>query len=232
LFAAKPGDGYDAGTLAADLVALMAALGHERFDVVGHDIGMWTGYALAADHPERVGRLAVVDAIIPGITPTPSFFSPAAVSQRFWHFGFNRLTDLNEELIRGKERLYFGYQFAKKAATADAIPAYAVDVYVDAIVADPRGLPASLAYYRALDETIAQNEQRKKTRLTLPVLAVGGALYTGAGAAETMRLVADDVTEVVVDDCGHYVAEEQPARFTEILEDFLGGEPVADMPHG
>jgi pimeloyl-ACP methyl ester carboxylesterase len=220
----KPDDGYDAGTLAADLVALMAALGHDRFDVVGHDIGMWTGYALAADHPERVGRLAVVDAIIPGVTPAPSFFSPAAVSQRFWHFGFNQLADLNEELVRGRERLFFGYQFTKKAATPDAIPAYAVDAYVDAIVADPRGLPASFAYYRALDETMAQNEQRKKTRLTLPVLAVGGARYTGAAAAATMRLVADDVNEVIVDDCGHYVAEEQPARFTEILQDFLGGD--------
>jgi pimeloyl-ACP methyl ester carboxylesterase len=228
----KPDDGYDAGTLAADLVALMAALGHDRFDVVGHDIGMWTGYALAADHPGRVGRLAVVDAIIPGLTPTPSVFSPAAVSQRLWHFGFNRLTDLNEELVRGRERLFFGYQFAKKAATPDAIPADAVDVYVDAIVADPRGLRASFAYYRALDETIAQNEQRKKTRLTLPVLAVGGARYSGPMAAETMRLVADDVTEVVLDDCGHYVAEEQPARFAEILEDFLGGKPVAGVPHG
>jgi pimeloyl-ACP methyl ester carboxylesterase len=228
----KPDDGYDAGTLAADLAALMAALGHDRFDVVGHDVGMWTGYALAADHPERVGRLAVVDAIIPGLTPTPSFFSPAAVNQRLWHFGFNRLTDLNEELVQGRERLYFGYQFAKKAATPDAIPAYAVDVYVDAIIADPRALRASFAYYRALDETIAQNEQRSRTRLTLPVLAVGGALYTGAAAAETMRLAADDVTEVVVDDCGHYVAEEQPARFTEILEEFLGGKPVAGVPHG
>ena len=228
----KPDDGYDAGTLAADLVALMAALGHDRFDVAGHDIGMWTGYALAADHPERVGRLAVVDAIIPGLTPAPSVFSPAAVNQRLWHFGFNRLTDLNEELVRGRERLFFGYQFAKKGATPDAIPAYAVDVYVDAIVADPRGLRASFAYYRALDETIAQNEQRGKTRLTLPVLAVGGARYSGALVAETMRPVADDVTGVVIDDCGHYVAEEQPARFTEILQDFLGGKPVAGVPHG
>ncbi|MCD5354091.1 alpha/beta hydrolase [Kineosporia mesophila] len=228
----KPGDGYDAGTLAADLVALMAELGHDRFDVVGHDIGMWTGYALAADHPERVGRLAVVDAIIPGLTPTPSFFTSAAVSQRLWHFGFNRLSDLNEELVRGRERLYFGYQFARKAATPDAIPEYAVDVYVDAIASDPRGLQASFGYYRALDETIAQNEQRKETRLTLPVLAVGGALYSGAQAAGTMRLVADDVTEVVVDDCGHYVAEEQPVRFVEILEGFLGSESTAEVLPG
>lgn len=217
----KPDDGYDAGTLAADLVALMAALGHDRFDVVGHDIGTWTGYALAADHPERVGSLAILEAVIPGLTPSPPFFGPAAVNLKLWQFGFNRLTDLNEELVRGRERLFFGYQFAKKAATPDAIPAYAVDVYVDAITADPRALRASFAYYRALDETIAQNEQRSRTRLTLPVLALGGALWSGANAARTMRLAADDVTGVVLDDCGHYPAEEQPARFVEILEDFL-----------
>ncbi|MEV0932291.1 alpha/beta fold hydrolase [Streptomyces phaeochromogenes] len=217
----KPDDGYDAGTLAADLVALMAALGHDRFDVVGHDIGTWTGYALAADHPERVGRLAILEAVIPGLTPSPPFFGPAAANLKLWQFGFNRLTDLNEELVRGRERLFFGYQFAKKAATPDAIPAYAVDVYVDAITADPRALWASFAYYRALDETIAQNEQRSKTRLTLPVLALGGALWSGASAAQTMRLAADDVTGVVLDDCGHYPAEEQPTRFVEILENFL-----------
>ncbi|MFE1801499.1 alpha/beta fold hydrolase [Streptomyces sp. NPDC059517] len=217
----KPDDGYDAGTLAADLVALMAALGHDRFDVVGHDIGTWTGYALAADHPERVGRLAILEAVIPGLTPSPPFFGPAAVNLRLWQFGFNRLTDLNEELVRGREQLFFGWQFATKAATPTAIPAYAVDVYVDAIAADPRALRASFAYYRALDETIAQNERRAKTRLTLPVLGVGGALWSGENAAQTMRLAADDVTSVVLDDCGHYPAEEQPARLVEVLEDFL-----------
>ncbi|WP_369242207.1 alpha/beta fold hydrolase [Streptomyces sp. R21] len=218
----KPDDGYDAGTLAADLVALMAALGHDRFDVVGHDIGTWTAYALAADHPERVDRLAILEAAIPGLTPSPPFFGPAAANLRLWQFGFNRLDDLNEELVRGRERLFFGWQFATKAATPTAIPAYAVDVYVDAITADPRALRASFAYYRALDETIAQNEQRSKTRLTLPVLALGGALWSGESAAQTMRLAAGDVTGVVLDDCGHYPAEEQPARFVEILEDFLG----------
>jgi pimeloyl-ACP methyl ester carboxylesterase len=217
----KPDDGYDAGTLAADLVALMAALGHDRFDVVGHDIGTWTGYALAADHPERVGRLAILEAVIPGLTPSPPFFGPAAANLRLWQFGFNRLTDLNEELVRGREQLFFGWQFATKAATPTAIPAYAVDAYVDAITADPRALRASFAYYRALDETIAQNEQRSKIRLTLPALAVGGALWSGSNAAQTMRLAADDVTGVVLDDCGHYPAEEQPTRLVEILEDFL-----------
>ncbi|MFJ8940438.1 alpha/beta fold hydrolase [Streptomyces sp. NPDC102365] len=217
----KPDDGYDAGTLAADLVALMAELGHDRFDVAGHDIGTWTAYALAADHPERVGRLAILEAVIPGLTPSPPFFGPAAVNLKLWQFGFNRLPDLNEELVRGRERLFFGHQFATKAATPAAIPSYAVDVYVDAIAADPRALRASFAYYRALDETIAQNERRGRTRLTLPVLGLGGALWSGASAAHTMRLAADDVTEVVLDDCGHYPAEEQPTRLVETLENFL-----------
>lgn len=227
----KPDDGYDSGTLAADLVALMGALGHDRFDVVGHDIGTWTSYALAADHPERVGRLAIVEALIPGLTPSPPVFSAAAVNQKLWQFGFNRLAELNEQLVRGRERLFFGWQFATKAATPTAIPDHAVDVYVDAITTDPRALRASFAYYRALDETIVQNEQRSKTRLTLPVLAVGGALWSGAGAAQTMRLAADDVTAVVLEGCGHYPAEEQPTQFTEVLEDFLNSTPTPGDPH-
>ena len=52
----KPGTGYDTGTAAADLIALMDRLGHERFDLIGQDVGMWVGDALAADAPERVRR--------------------------------------------------------------------------------------------------------------------------------------------------------------------------------
>jgi pimeloyl-ACP methyl ester carboxylesterase len=65
----KPMDGYDTGTLAADLVALMDTLGHRRFAVAGHDTGMWIGYALAADHPGRVARLAVAETSCPACPP-------------------------------------------------------------------------------------------------------------------------------------------------------------------
>jgi pimeloyl-ACP methyl ester carboxylesterase len=60
----KPQAGYDTGTLAADMVGLMRALGHERFAAVGHDTGFAIGYALAADHPDRVARVALAE--IPG----------------------------------------------------------------------------------------------------------------------------------------------------------------------
>jgi pimeloyl-ACP methyl ester carboxylesterase len=72
----KPEDSYDTGTLAADLVALMDALGYRRFAVAGHDTGMWIGYALAADHPGRINRLAVAETPLPAC-PRPRPCSPA-----------------------------------------------------------------------------------------------------------------------------------------------------------
>ena len=87
----KPQDGYDTGTLANDLVALMDALGHQRFAMVGFDTGMFIGYALAADHPDRVDRLAVGEAPLPGVSPSPPLFVPGPLNERLWHLTFNRL---------------------------------------------------------------------------------------------------------------------------------------------
>ncbi|GAA2304433.1 alpha/beta hydrolase [Streptomyces violaceusniger] len=215
----KPRGGYDTGTLATDMVTLMEALGHRRFAMVGHDIGMWTGYALAADHPERLDRLAVAEAAIPGLSPSPPLFGSGEANDRLWHFAFNRLPDLNERLVSGREHLYFGHQFATKAARP--LPDHAVRHYVDTLAADPDALRASFAFYRALDTTIAQNQRRKTRRLTLPVLTIAGADNLGEAVGTTMRLAADDVESVVLPDCGHYPAEEAPDAMLSALTPFL-----------
>ena len=72
----KPQDGYDTGTLANDMVALMDALGHQRFALYGTDVGMPIAYALAADHPDRLDRLVVSEAPLPGVSPSPPLFLP------------------------------------------------------------------------------------------------------------------------------------------------------------
>jgi pimeloyl-ACP methyl ester carboxylesterase len=69
----------------------MDALGHRRFAVAGHDTGMWIGYALAADHPDRVTRLAVAETPLPGVSPSPPLFASAHLNNALWHFAFNRL---------------------------------------------------------------------------------------------------------------------------------------------
>jgi pimeloyl-ACP methyl ester carboxylesterase len=227
----KPASGYDTGTLAADLVALMDALGHQWFAVAGHDTGMWIGYALAADHPGRVVRLAVAEAAMPGVSPSPPLFGSTPANDRLWHFAFNRLAEVNEQLIADREDIYFGSQFAKAARK---LPGHVVRHYVDALAADPDALSGSFAAYRALDDTIAQNEQRRQRRLTLPVLAIGGAEGIGEGAATTMRLAADDVRSVVISGSGHYCLEEAPGEVLAALTEFLApyrdesaGVPVA-----
>jgi pimeloyl-ACP methyl ester carboxylesterase len=87
----KPQTGYDSGTQANDLVALMDALGHHRFAMVGFDTGMGIAYALAADHPERLERLVVGEAVITGVTPAPPLLVPGPLNKRLWHIAFNRL---------------------------------------------------------------------------------------------------------------------------------------------
>jgi pimeloyl-ACP methyl ester carboxylesterase len=214
-------EGYDSGSMAADLVALMEALGHSRFAVIGHDLGVWIGYALAADHPQWLARLAVAEAAIPGITPVTPGFGPAGVNNMTWHFGFNRLKDLNEALVRGREDIFFGWHFANKASTATAVPDYAVNYYVEAITRDQQALHCTFEFYRAIEQTVEQNIRRQERRLQLPVLAIGGADALGEGVAATMRLVADDVTPAVLGHCGHYVADEAPEGMLEALEPFL-----------
>jgi pimeloyl-ACP methyl ester carboxylesterase len=215
----KPRDGYDTGTLAADTADLMTALGHHRFAVVGHDIGMWMGYALAADHPERVTRLAVAEAAIPGLSPSPPLFGSTEANNRLAHFAFNRLPELNEQLVSGREELFFGHQFATKAAKP--LPVSAVRYYIDTLARDPEALRCSFAPYRALGETMAQNERRALRRLTLPVLAIGGGEVLGAGVGETMARGADDVETLVLPGCGHYPAEEAPEAMLDALTGFL-----------
>jgi pimeloyl-ACP methyl ester carboxylesterase len=216
-----PKTGYDSITAAGDLARLMTALGHDRFMAAGHDVGMILTYALAADHPGRVTKLVLAEAALPGISAAPSAIPPVnRPVDATWHFMFNRLTSVNERLVQGREDVYFGDQFAAKGATPTAIPGHAVDYYVEAL-RRPGALRASFEYYRNLDVTIGQNAARMQTRLRMPVLAVGGGAFRGDGVAADVRRIADDVTGLVIDGCGHYVPEEAPEEFTAAVLSFL-----------
>jgi len=177
----KPEGGYDAGTIAADLAALMDALGHQRFAVAGHDTGMVISYALAADHRDRVERLAVAESVLPGVQQSPPLFLPSVTNEHLFHLMFNRLPTMNEQLVRGREDIYFGFIFDIEAGSTK-LPGYAVRTYIDNLASVPGALRGSFGFYRAWDVTSAQNAQRAVSKLTIPVLAVGGSESLGAGA--------------------------------------------------
>jgi pimeloyl-ACP methyl ester carboxylesterase len=216
----KPQDGYDTGTLARDLVALMEALGHQRFAVVGHDTGLIIGYALAADHPDRVERLALLEVPgPPGVIPSPPLFVPEPINNRLWHIPFNRVNDeLTEQLVRGREDLFFGYEFAIQGGKP--LPDDARRYYYG-LFSDPDVLRGSFGFYRAWGTTLAQNEQRKSRPLTMPVLAVGGAESWGEAVGNGIKPAADDVRTVVIPGAGHWVAEQAPEELLAALTEFL-----------
>ena len=113
--------------------------------------------------------------------------------------------------------MFFGYEFAIQGGT---LPADVVDYYVG-LVSNPESLRGSLAWYRALDATLAQNAERVTRPLTMPVLAIGGELSYGGLVAENMKPLADDVQGVVIPGTGHWVAEEAPEQLLEALTGFL-----------
>ncbi|MFJ7903999.1 alpha/beta fold hydrolase [Streptomyces sp. NPDC096198] len=215
----KPHGGYDTGTVAAELAALMRVLGHERFGMAGHDVGMWLGYALAADHGDRVERVALIDASIPGLAADIPVFGSEAQNDLLWHFAFNRKRSVNEQLVRGREHIYYGDQFRHKAARP--LPDSAVDFYIETIARDPEALRASFDYYRATDDNIAQNLRRRQRPLALPVLGVAGVRGQGERLDAMLRPVAERYTGAVLPDCGHYVPEEAPKALLDRLLPFL-----------
>ncbi len=185
----------------------MDALGHERFAVVGHDTGFAIGYALAADYPDRVDRVALAE--IPGPPATASHrprSSPRPINNRLWHIPFNRVETLPEQLISGREDIYFGYEFAIQGGELPDDWSTTTSVSLS----NPDALRGSLGFYRAFDATLAQNDERTSRRLTMPVLAIGGAASYGPHVAEAMTSLADDVQSVVIAGAGHWVAEQAP----------------------
>jgi pimeloyl-ACP methyl ester carboxylesterase len=143
-------------------------------------------------------------------------FVPAPINNRLWHLSFNRVEQLPEVLIAGREDAFFGYEFAIQGGQ---LPADLIAYYVG-LVSNPDALRGSLGWYRALDATLAQNEQRKGTRLPMPVLAMGG---------EALKLLADAVETVVIPGAGHWVAEQAPEKVVAALTAFLA--PYREAAH-
>jgi pimeloyl-ACP methyl ester carboxylesterase len=216
----KPAGGYDTGTLASDLAALMDALGYQRFALAGADTGMVISYALAADHRDRVQALAVAEAVLPGVQDSPPLFLSSAANEHFFHLMFNRLTTMNEQLVRGREETYFGFIFDVEAGSTK-LPGHAVRTYIDNLASVPGALRGSFGFYRAWDDITAQNAQRAVTKLTIPVLAIGGAESAGLAVGDTMDKAAANVQKLSIPGAGHWVAEQAPDQMLAALTVFL-----------
>ena len=219
-----PPSGYDKRTTAADVRALVRDLGLGPVAVAGHDRGARVAHRWALDHPEEVERLAVLD-----IVPTREVIRrfDATLAAGFWHWLFHMQPDLPEALVSGREAAYLEWFFERWAWRRAAIDRETIDSYVRAF-SRPGRLRAGFEDYRAtLTDDLPADEESFAAgrRLEMPVLALWGAqgLVGGLPVAEIWREYATDVRAEAIADCGHFVAEEQPAVVAERLRAFLAG---------
>lgn len=213
---------FDFRSVAAELAALMSALGHERFAVVGHDLGAGVGYALAALAPQRVTRFAFMDMLLPAFGFEEAWV-PRPDGQFLWFAALNAVPGVVETLTAGRERVYLdlvlrGGFTANKAAITDAD----LDHYARAYARS--GAMAALGgYFRAMWKNAEDDKASAAVKLTMPVAAFGGEFSVGAGAAQSMSAVATDVRSIIVPASGHWLPEENPVAVISELRRFLGG---------
>jgi hypothetical protein len=103
-------------------------------------------------------------------------FIQSFINDKLWHIPFNRVENQPEQLIRGREDVYFGYEFAIQGGN---LPDDLIKYYIR-LLSNPEALRGSLAFYRAWDATVAQNGEHAKSPLKMPVLAIGGERSYGA----------------------------------------------------
>jgi pimeloyl-ACP methyl ester carboxylesterase len=212
---AIPADGLDMKTAAVRIHALARALGVEKASVVGHDIGLMVAYAYAAQFPAEVERLVVMDAFLPGVAGWETVYNTPGI----WHFRFNGPTP--EALVKGRERTYFEHFWNNFAADRTRSISEADRRVYAAAYARPGRMRAGWAYFVSFQQAARDFAQLSRTKLTMPILAIGGEKANGELLAQQMKLVASDVTVVVLKDTGHWVLEERPNETTETLAKFL-----------
>jgi pimeloyl-ACP methyl ester carboxylesterase len=211
-----PSDGLNMTTAAARIHGLVSSLGIEKAIVVGHDIGLMVAYAYAAQFPAEVTKLVVMDAFLPGIEGWETVYNNPGI----WHFRFNGPTP--EALVEGRERIYFEHFWNDFAADKEhSIPEEERQAYT-AAYARPGRMRAGWAYFVSFQQAATDFAGFGRTKLTMPVLAIGGEKANGELLGRQMKLVASDVTVAVLKNTGHWLMEERPEETTEALLKFLG----------
>ena len=212
--------GFTKKNQAEDMIGVMDGLGIQRADVVAHDIGNMVAFALAMGHQDRVSRLVMMDAPIPGIGP----WDEIVKSPLLWHFRFGG-PDM-ERLVAGRERIYLDRFWNDFSAGPSRFDEASREHYA-ALYARPGVMHAGFSQFAAFDTDATDNRAMlARGRLQMPVLAMGGDHSFGATMAYVMRFAADDVHQVVIADAGHWLMEEQPAATVAAIEGFLARDAV------
>src|SRR3954447_21829514 len=218
---AIPSEGLDMAHAASRVHALVKQLGLGKAAVVGHDIGLMVAYGYAAQFPEDVDKLVLMDAFLPGVEGWEAIYNNPAI----WHFRFNGPTP--EALVSGRERTYFEHFWNNFAADKTrSLPEADREAYT-AAYARPGRMRAGWAYFVSFQQAARDFAGFARTKLTMPVLSIGGEKANGDALAAQVKLVASNARSVTLPNTGHWIMEENPHGTVDALMQFLGAVPTS-----
>lgn len=209
---------YDKRTVAEDIYQLVNSLGFQKINLVGHDLGGMVAYAFAAAHQQAVRRLVLMEFWLPGFGLEEGM---DVAKGGLWHFGFHMASEIPEMLTAGREREYLSAIAYNWRHNPTAITDADIDEYVRHYSA-PGGMHAGFEYYRALLKDGQHNRESAETKLQMPVLVLTGS-ESGIGdrLLKGVQAVAENVHNSVIENSGHWLAEEQPLALTQELLSFF-----------
>lgn len=210
----KPVTGYDKKTLATYIHGVVVKLGYNQINLAGHDIGLMVAYAYAAQYADEVKKLALIDALLPGIEPVWSQVKGAA-----WWFGFFAFP-VSGELVAGKERLFLTNFWPVVGHVKDPFTPEEVNEFVRAY-AVKGGTTGAFHWFGAFEQDAIDNREFMKNRLKMPLLAMGGEYFGAAFLEAHCRLVAENVTGSSIKGAGHWVVQENTSQVQQDLLDFF-----------
>ena len=215
----RPDTGYDKRTVAEDVHQLVHQLGLGSINLVSHDVGMMVGYAYASAYPSEVKRLVLMEAALPGLGLEKLY--DADKYPRMYHLPlFEAPNGLAEALITGREKMFVRHFMQQQAYNTAALEDDVLAGYADRLAA-PGALRAGIAYFRAHKVDAEHNRKNARTKLPMPVLTVGGTASFGADLEGEIRPLVEHMRAVMIENCGHYIAEENPERLTDELLRFF-----------
>jgi pimeloyl-ACP methyl ester carboxylesterase len=218
-----PTDGLDMTHAAVRIHGLVKQLGITKAQVVGHDIGLMVAYGYAAQFPSETERLVLMDAFLPGVSGWEAIYNNPAI----WHFRFTGPTP--EALVRSRERIYFEHFWNDFAADKTrSIPEADRQTYT-AAYARPGRMRSAWAYFVSFQQAAADFSRFSQTKLTMPVLSIGGERANGDALAKQAKLVASNATTVTLPNTGHWVMEERPQETSDALVGFLSPRRAAGI---
>ncbi|QNH21289.1 Soluble epoxide hydrolase [Xanthomonas sp. GW] len=211
----KPQGGYDKKTMAQDIHALVQSLGYAKVKIVGHDIGLMVAYAYAAQYPDQVESVVLMDAFLPGVGD----WTKVWLLRDLWHFHFYGEVPL--KLVDGRERIYFEHFWNDFAADRTRSISETDRQFYAAQYAKPGGMRAGFEYFRNFEQDAKDFADFARTPIHVPMLVLSGEKAGGQFLIDQARLVDTNVEGVIVKGSGHWLMEEAPEQTIPALVSFL-----------